>query len=270
MASRGNGFLESTFGLEHEKVLITGASSGFGEHFAKVYAKAGCKVLALLARRTQKLEDLAEHLRSEHQGIKVVTVKCDVGNVKEIVQAFDEAESAIGGECFNVVVNNAGVGPATKLFDQTEDEYDWVMGVNLKGAYFVAQEAARRMIKGRAKNASIINISSIFALRVAPGHSVYSASKAGLTHLTKAMANELARDHVRVNSVNPGYYRTELTQDYYDSPKGKVYLDKHVPLKRLGQLEELDGVMLLLASQASRFMYGSVITVDGGHAISSL
>jgi NAD(P)-dependent dehydrogenase (short-subunit alcohol dehydrogenase family) len=166
-------------------------------------------------------------------------------------------------------VNNAGVGPVVRFEKETESTYDGTMDVNVKGAFFVAQEAAKRLI-ARKLPGSIINISSIYGLRVGYGHSVYAVSKAALTQMTKAVAIEVCQHGVRVNSVNPGFFRTELTQEFYDSPKGDDFLKKHVPLQRLGLLHELDGVMLLLSSDASRFMHGAVITVDGAHSISSL
>mmetsp|Transcript_11672 Transcript_11672/g.23005 ORF Transcript_11672/g.23005 Transcript_11672/m.23005 type:complete len:270 (+) Transcript_11672:369-1178(+) len=269
MSHPGAAFLAKTFDVSKRAVLITGASSGFGEHFARTYAQAGCSVLGLLARRTDRLDTLAEELRADFPGITVATARCDVGNVQDIALAFDSVEQSTG-RTFDVIINNAGVGPVNRVLQETPESYNQTMDVNVRGCFFVAQEAVRRLKDKGIKNGSIINISSIYGLRVGHGHAVYSISKAALTQMTKAMAIEVLQHGVRVNSVHPGFFRTELTQDYYDSPKGDAFLKKHVPMQRLGLLEELDGVMLLLGSDASSFMTGSEILVDGAHNSSSL
>mmetsp|Transcript_20934 Transcript_20934/g.53007 ORF Transcript_20934/g.53007 Transcript_20934/m.53007 type:complete len:269 (-) Transcript_20934:659-1465(-) len=263
-------FLAKTFSVADRRVVITGASSGFGEHFARVYASAGVHSLALFARRTDRLEELAKELRANFPGIEVTAVRCDVSKVSDIARAFDEAERASNGQVFNVIVNNAGVGPTRRALNETEDTYDSTLNVNLKGAFFVAQEAAKRMKAAKVRDGSIINISSIFSMRVGYGHSVYSVSKAGLRQMTRALALEMVQDGIRVNAISPGYFRTEMTQEYYDSPKGSEYIKTHMPIQRLGELNELNGALLLLSSQASQFMYGADITIDGGHSISSL
>mmetsp|Transcript_8283 Transcript_8283/g.13412 ORF Transcript_8283/g.13412 Transcript_8283/m.13412 type:complete len:268 (-) Transcript_8283:37-840(-) len=267
MSSKSS-FVQDVFNLQDVAAVITGGSSGFGEHFARVYAKAGVKHIALLARRTDKLEKISAELCSQYPGVRVVCAKCDVSNVASISKAFDNIEEQ-AGVTFNVIVNNAGIGPVHSVLDETEETYNQVMNVNLRGCYFVAQEAAKRL-RSKKMGGSIINISSIFGMRVGYGHSVYSMSKAGLDQLTKAMSLELLKFGIRVNSINPGFFRTEMTAEYYDSPKGDAYLKKHVPLQRLGNLSEIDGALLLLSSSASTFMFGSTVVVDGGHVISSL
>ncbi|GBG32806.1 Dehydrogenase/reductase SDR family member 4 [Hondaea fermentalgiana] len=265
----GAEFLSKKFDVTNKAILITGASSGFGEHFAKMYAEAGCRVFALLARRTDRLEDLAADLRQSYPDINIATVQCDVSKTEDIPRAFDEAEKKTG-RCFDVIVNNAGIGPVVRVLNETEESYNMTMDVNTRACFFVAQEAVKRLKAAEQRNGSIINISSIYGKRVGHGHAVYSISKAALTQMTKAMAIEVLGEGVRVNSVHPGFFRTELTQDYYDSPKGDAFLKKHVPMERLGLLEELDGVMLLLASDASSFMTGAELLVDGAHTTSSL
>lgn len=262
-------FLRNTFGLEGKRCLITGASSGFGVSFAWTYAKAGASVIALLARREERLHELRDAIRAQHPNCTVVAVKCDVGDVQSIRSAFDAALKATNGEPYDVIVNNAGIGPASHVTKVTQESFDAVMNVNVRGAWFVSQLAANALIAAD-KPGSIINIASIYGLRVGYNNSHYSVSKAAMIQMTKAFALELVSKNVRVNVVCPGYYRTELTSEFYDSPAGDRYIQKSIPSKRLGLLPELDGAMLLLASQASSNMTGSVITVDGGHSISSL
>lgn len=260
-------FLESTFTVAHKSVLITGASSGFGEHFTRVLAKAGCRKIAILARRTDRLEALAKELCGEYAGLQIAPIECDLIQIANIGKAFDEAERELD-TVFDVVVNNAGLGLPRAVLKVDEEHYDKHLAINLKACWFVAQEAARRLIAAK-KPGSIINISSIYGLRVGTGHGVYSVTKAGLTQMTKAMSLELVPHNIRVNSINPGYFLTEINKDYYSTDRGKQYIET-MPAKRLGQLDELNGVFLLLVSDASKFMYGSVLTVDGAHAISSL
>lgn len=264
----GNQFVCDTFAVGHKSVLITGASSGFGEHFAWTFAKAGCTKIAILARRLDRLEQLAEQVMRKFPQCVVAPVACDITKVESIKKAFDQAEE-LAQTKFDVIINNAGLGMTRSVLKVDEEVFDQHVNINLRGSWFVAQEAAKRMIDAKIKG-SIINIASIYGLRVGIGHGVYSVTKAGLTQMTKAMAIEFLRYGIRVNSINPGYFRTEMTKDFYDGPKGQQFLKEHTPLNRLGLLEELDGALLLLASDASRFMYGSVIVVDGGHVISSL
>jgi len=259
----------SLFSLNEQDVLITGASSGFGEHFATLFARNGCRTLALLARRTDRLEELASQLRKEIPNLNVVAVKCDVSDTADIPRAFDEAVKLTGVN-FNVIVNNAGIGSPKSFLNHTNESYNQIMDVNVRGCFFVAQEGAKRMVESQIHSGSIINIASIYGSRVGYGHTVYSSSKAALIHMTKAQALELMEHGIRVNCVLPGYFKTELTQDFYDGPKGKDFIQQHIPINRLGNIGELDGVMLLLGSQASSFMYGSIVTVDGGHLLSTL
>jgi NAD(P)-dependent dehydrogenase (short-subunit alcohol dehydrogenase family) len=168
----------------------------------------------------------------------------------------------------DLVVNNAGVAVSRPVLEQTEDDWDGVVDTNLKGAWLVAQEAARRMIAaGRA--GAIVNIASITGERVAGGAAPYCASKAGLIHLTRAMALELARHGIRVNALAPGYIDTELNHEFLASAAGERLLAR-IPLRRLGRPDELLGAMLLLASDAGSFITGSVLAVDGGHLVSTL
>jgi len=252
-------------------VVLTGASSGFGEHWARTACLAGASALALVARREDRLRALASALSREFPRTKVVHAACDVSDAGAIVRALDELEAALGeaGATFDVIVNNAGIGPSELVLNAKLATFDEVMSVNVRGPYVLAHEAATRLVK-RGKPGSIINVASIYGVRVGEHHAHYATSKAALVQLTKAMAIELLKHNVRVNALAPGYFRTELTADFFDSDAGKKFVQSRIPARRLGHLEELDGAFLLLASDASKFMTGTVVVVDGGHLSSSL
>lgn len=265
-------YLSQLFGLEDKTVFLTGASSGIGEHWAETLCNAGCRRLALLARRTDKLEVVAQQLRAKFPGLQVCAVALDVGkDAKAIAEAFDKAELALGGNVtFDVIINNAGVGPSASVMSATAESVDSTMNINVRGPMLVTQEASRRMIARKVTNGSVINVASIYGFRVGFNNAVYATSKAALVQLTKAMAIELLGNGIRVNAIAPGYYRSEMTSEFYDSPKGQKYLQSKVPSKRLGLLPELDGPLVLLCSNASSNMTGTVVVADGGHLTSSL
>lgn len=249
------------FSLQGRTALVTGASSGLGRHFARTLASAGARV-AVTARRVDRLNELAAELSGS--GGHVAAIPLDVTDRASIAQAFDAAEAALGP--VTIVVNNAGVPAGAFFLKMSESEWRSTMDVNLDGVFRVAQEAARRMSEKRT-GGSIINIASIAAFGVLKAISPYAASKAAVVSLTKSMALELARDNIRVNALAPGYFYTELNDGFLASEAGRRLLSR-VPMGRAGQQEELDGPLLLLASDAGAFMTGSVITVDGGHLLS--
>jgi len=250
------------FRLDGQCALVTGASGSLGRHFANVLARAGAAV-ALSARRLDELEVIAAEIRAA--GGAATAIALDVTDAGSIATAFSAAEEMLGP--ITLLVNNAGVAVTKPLLEYDEADWDKVMDTNLKGAWLVAQEAARRMVEAGGGN--IINIASILGLRVIGGVPAYCASKAGLIHLTKALALELGPHGVRVNTLAPGYIETDLNRDFFASNAGRSLIER-IPHRRLGQLEDLDGSLLLLASDASRYMTGTVVTVDGGHTISSL
>jgi NAD(P)-dependent dehydrogenase (short-subunit alcohol dehydrogenase family) len=250
------------FRLDGRCALVTGASGSLGRHFAEVLARAGAAVV-LAARRLDRLETIADEIGAA--GGKAMAVALDVTDAGSIGAAFAAAEERLGP--VTVLVNNAGLTVTKPLLEHDEADWDKVMDTNLKGAWLVAQEAARRM--AAAGGGNIINIASILGLRVAGTVPAYCASKAGLIHLTRAMALELARDGIRVNALAPGYIETDINRDFFAGEAGQRLI-KRIPQRRLGQLEDLDGALLYLASDASRYMTGSVVTVDGGHMVSSL
>jgi NAD(P)-dependent dehydrogenase (short-subunit alcohol dehydrogenase family) len=246
--------------LDGKAALVTGASSGFGRHFAHVLAGAGAKV-ALAARRLDVLQKLEAEIRAG--GGEAVAVAIDVTDRASVAKAFADAEAALGP--ITILVNNAGVPSGAFFAKTTEEEWREVMSVNLDGVFRVGQEAARRMAANRT-GGSIVNIASLLGFGVIKGLSTYSATKAAVISLTKSMALELARDKIRVNALAPGYFATEFNEAYLASEAGKRMMAR-VPMGRAGAVEELDGPLLLLASDAGRFMTGSVITVDGGHLL---
>jgi len=250
------------FRLDGKCALITGASGSLGHHFAHVLATAGAAVV-LAARRLDKLEALAAEIRAA--GGAALAVALDVTDGATIAPAFAAAEENLGP--VTVLINNAGIAVTKPFLEQDEADWDKVMDTNLKGAWLVAREAAMRM--AAAGGGNIVNITSILGLRVAGSVPVYSASKAGLIHLTRSMALELARHDIRVNSLAPGYIETDLNRDFFVSEAGQRLI-RRIPQQRLGQRQDLDGALLFLASDASGYMTGEVLAVDGGHLVSSL
>jgi NAD(P)-dependent dehydrogenase (short-subunit alcohol dehydrogenase family) len=248
------------FSLRGQTALVTGASSGFGRHFAGVLSRAGAKV-ALAARRLDRLKQIAAEI--EQGGGHAVPVELDVTDRASVTRAFSEAEASLGA--ITILINNAGVPSGEFFVDTSEEDWRAVMDVNLDGVYRAGQEAARRMAAS-GSGGSIINIASILGFGPIKALSAYAASKAAVISLTKSMALELARDRIRVNALAPGYFLTEFNDSYLSSEAGKRMM-AGVPMRRAGKVEELDGPLLLLASDAGAFMTGSVIMVDGGHLL---
>ncbi len=255
--------MSATMNLSGRTALVTGASSGLGRHFAVVLAGAGARV-ALAARRTDALEETRAAI--EAAGGSAVAVAMDVTDPASVERAVAEAEAALGG--IGILVNNAGVTAHRPFLDMGEEEWERVLDTNLTGCARVARAVARRM-RDAGTGGAIVNIASILGLRVAGQVSSYIASKGGLVQLTRAMALELARHGIRVNALCPGYLETDLNRDFFATDAGKALI-KRIPQRRLGQLHELDGPLLLLCSDAGSFMTGSVLAVDGGHMVSSL
>jgi len=251
------------FEINDQHILVTGGSSGFGRHFARFLASNGAMV-TLAARRADALASAVVEINAS--GGRAQSVVLDVTRADQIDGAMQEAEAKFGP--IHAVVNNAGVTATRAALEQDETAWDSVVDTNLKGVWLVAQTAARRMISNEVKG-SIVNIASILGLRVAGAVAPYAISKAGVIQMTKALALEWARYGIRINALAPGYFATELNDDFFESEHGKA-LVKRIPQRRLGQLSELDGPLLLLISNAGSFMTGSVLTVDGGHLVSGL
>ncbi len=255
--------MKNIFDLSGKTALVTGASSGLGQSFAKTLARYGAKVV-VAARRLDRLEETVRDIGKE--GGEAVAVVMDVTDPEKVTQAFQRAEETFG--TMDIVIANAGVGPAGTTLEMTPQDWSSVIDANLNGVWHVVQEAGRRMIATKVKG-SIVNTSSILALRGRAGAPAYAASKAAVAHLTKVLALEWAEHGIRVNALAPGYFESDLNRTLLNSEKGRKLVEG-IPLKRTGSYDELDGALLLLASEAGAFMTGTVIPVDGGHLVNSL
>ena len=253
----------SIFTVQGKVALVTGASSGLGNHFARTLAASGATVI-VAARRSEKLAALVEAIVKD--GGKALAVPMDVTDPASIDAAFAQAVKAAGAP--DIVINNAGIAVSKPSLDLSEDDWRSVLDTNLDGVWRVAQAGARAMIAA-GKGGSIVNIASILGLRVAGSLLSYTTSKAAVVQLTKALAIEWARYRIRVNAIAPGYVETDMNRDALNSEAGAAMV-KRVPQRRIGKPEDLDGALLLLASEAGSYMTGSVVVVDGGHLVSSL
>lgn len=247
------------FDLAGRTALVTGASSGLGEHFARMLARHGASVI-LAARRTEQLEKVCAEIRGA--GGRASTIRMDVTDGASVEAAFKDAP------VFDIVVNNAGISGVGRTLDISEADWDAVVDTNLKGTFLVARAAARAM-RAAGRGGSIVNIASIVGLRVAGDLAGYAASKAGVVHLTKSLALDWARHGIRVNALCPGYIETDINREFFQTPPGEALI-RRIPQRQLGQPEDLDGALLLLASDAGRYITGASLAVDGGHLVSSL
>ena len=248
--------------VEGKTALVTGASSGLGRHFARLLAREGARVV-VAARRLDALSALADEIGG--QGGTCIPVAMDVTVPEAVATAFRQIERELAGP-LSILVNNAGVAQTRAALDLDASEWAQVIQPNLTSAFLVAQQAARMMRHG---GGTIVNVASILGERVSKGLAAYAASKAGLIQLTKALALEWAPLDIRVNALAPGYIETDLNRDFFASDAGQRLVSR-IPQKRLGQMHDLDGPLLLLCSDQSRYMTGAVIAVDGGHLVSGL
>ena len=256
------------FDLDGKTALVTGASSGLGARFARVLADNGAQVV-LASRRVERLKELRAEIEAAGGDAHVVAL--DVTDQASIRSAIAHAETEVGP--IDILVNNSGVSTTQKLVDVTEEDYDFVFDTNTKGAFFVAQEVAKRMIarsKGEAPGTytggRIVNIASMAGLRVLPQIGVYCMSKAAVIHMTRAMALEWGRYGINVNALCPGYIRTEINDAHWDTEAGQK-LVQMLPRKRIGKPEDLDGALLLFVADESQFINGAIINADDGYAV---
>ena len=250
--------------LNGRTLLITGASSGIGAHFAIVAAAAGAK-LVLGARRTERLESVVAEITA--RGGAAIAVAMDVADKASTIAAFDAAEAAFGP--VDSVIANAGMGSETPFLEQSVDEFDQLLAVNLRGVFLTVQEGARRMMAAGSRerqHGRIVIMSSITAQRVDPGLALYSASKAAVLQMGKVLAREWARQGINVNSVLPGYILTEINSDWFDSEGGQKQMMRF-PRKRVMEIDALDPILLYLASDASKSVTGVGFTIDDGQSL---
>lgn len=248
------------FDLKGRVALVTGASSGLGVQFARALADNGAAV-ALVARRVERLDTVKAEI--EAKGGKAVAIAADVTDSAAITRAFDAAEKTFG--TVTILVNNAGIAHGGRAVEMTAEEWRKVLGTDLDAVFFWAQEAARRMLAVK-KQGAIINIASVLGLAVAKGAVAYAAAKAGVVQLTKALAVELAFKGVRVNAIAPGWFVTEINDKYLNSEAGTA-IKREIPMGRFGMEGDLDGALLLLASDAGSYITGATLVVDGGQVI---
>ena len=251
------------FGLTGKIALVTGASSGLGRHFALTLARAGASV-AVAARREDKVAAVVSEI--VEQGGEALAVSMDVSNRESVADAFETTQKKSG--LVSILVNNAGIAGQKMAIELPEEVFDDVINTNLKGVWNVAQESANRMVAA-GQPGSIINIASILGIRVAKGVLPYAISKAGVIQMTKALALEWARFNIRVNAIAPGYVATDLNREFLESDGGKETISR-IPQRRTGEMVDLEGPLLLLASDAGAYMTGAVIPVDGGHVVNSV
>jgi len=248
------------FSLKGRVALVTGASSGLGVQFARALAENGAAI-ALVARRADRLKALKDEI--EGKGGKAIAIEADVTDRAAMTRAFDAAEKAFG--TVTILVNNAGIAHGGRAVEMPPEEWRKVLSTNLDAVFFWAQEAARRMLAAK-KQGAIVNIASVLGLAVAKGAVAYATAKAGVVQVTKALAVELAFKGVRVNAIAPGWFVTEMNDDYLASEAGAA-IKREIPMGRFGNAGDLDGALLLLASDAGSYITGATIVVDGGQVI---
>ena len=254
--------------LSGRVAFITGASGGLGAQFARTLARAGAAVV-LAARRVEKLKDLRAQIEGE--GGDAHVLELDVTDLASIKSAVAHAETEVGS--IDILINNSGVSTTQRIVDVTEEDYDYVLDTNTKGAFFVAQEVGKRML-ARARGAApgtytggrIVNIASMAGLKVLPQIGIYCMSKAAVVHMTRAMALEWGKFGINVNALCPGYIDTEINHHHWQTEQGQKLINM-LPRKRVGQPADLDAVLVMLCANESHFINGAVIQADDGFAV---
>ncbi len=247
--------------LSGKTALITGTTSGFGWRFAQLLSAAGAAVV-LTGRRRDRLDALDRAITE--QGGRAAAFTLDITDADNIVSVIEAAEGTLGP--VDILVNNAGMNVEGRAVDLAPEDFDRIMDTNVRGAFLMAREVAKRMIARGAAEGRIINIASIGGLKVLPGLAAYCMSKAAIVMMTKSLAREWARHGINVNAICPGYIETEINRDWFASEGGRKQI-AGFPRRRLGEIEDLDGALMLLAGPQSRFMTGSILTVDDGQTL---
>lgn len=255
--------MDNMLDLTGKVALVTGASSGLGIHFAKVLASRGAKVV-LGARRLERLKEVEAEIKAA--GGEALAVAMDVNSEADVIAAFDSTEEAYG--IVNVLVNNAGVADAKRVLDVDEKSWDFVLDTNLKSVWRISTEACRRLVEAGLPG-SVINISSILGKRMGPYQTTYATSKAAVITLSESMALDFAPNKIRVNSICPGYFVTEINRQFFESRAGEEFI-ADTPSGRTGNLDDITGPLLLLASDEGAYITGVALPVDGGHLLKRL
>jgi NAD(P)-dependent dehydrogenase (short-subunit alcohol dehydrogenase family) len=250
------------FDMTGKVAIVTGGATGIGRGIAEGLADVAANIV-IASRRLEKCEVACEEI-SNRTGVKTLPHRCDITNKHEINALVDDVLKEFGH--IDILVNNSGIGGSEKpILEMVEEDWNNAMDTNLKGVFTLSQAVVRKM-RERGEGGKVINVASIGAVVGFPNMSAYCASKGGCVQLTKVMALEWARYNIQVNAILPGYFDTPLNRDFFSTDMGKKIIKQHIPMKRLAQIEEIKGVAILLASEASSFMTGSAIVIDGGHS----
>lgn len=249
------------FDLRDKVAIISGGGTGIGKSVAEALAEAGAMIVIAsrsFARCEQACEDLHEKV-----GARVFPYRCDVTSRRDIESLVNDVIEKFGH--IDILVNNAGISGSEKpILKVTEHEWDTIFDTNLKGVFSLSQTVAKEMVK-RGKGGKVINVGSIGAIIAVPNTAGYCTSKGGCAQLTKVMALEWIRYNIQVNAVLLGYFDTPMNKEVFSSERGKKIIKNHMPIRRLGKAEEIKGVAVLLASEASSYMTGSTVVIDGGY-----
>jgi len=249
------------FDLTGKVAIVSGGATGIGNGIAEGLAEAGAN-LAIIARRGEVCEQACRKIQ-EHTDVKAIALSCDITDLESIAAMLAQVMDTFGR--IDILVNNAGVGGSEKpILEMTEKDWDIVIDTNLKGVFNLTRLVVPEMISG-GQGGKIINVASIGAVIGWPHMSAYCASKGGCLQLTKSMALEWVRHNIQVNAILPGYFETPMNTDFFASDAGKKVIKANIPMRRIAQIKEIKGAAILLASEASSFITGSAITLDGGH-----
>ncbi|SRR5579883_218570 len=255
--------MKELFSVQNKTALITGASSGIGKHFARTLAKHGANVI-LIGRNQNRLNEVANEC--EKYKVKTLTISADVKDSSDVAKIISESQKTFS--TLDIAINSAGIGLRVPVMETEEKQWDDVLDINLKGTFLVAQAAAKWMISTKTPG-KIINVSSAAAFHISNTRVAYSASKIGVESITRTMALDLAQHKISVNCISPGFFVTDLTENYLKTEIGKQEITG-VPMQRAASVQELEGTLLLLASNASSYITGSILHVDGGFSVNKV